>query len=280
MKTGFLLLSLGVFVLVVLFAAGRATWSSRTAEAVAYVSGQAVVPPDSAFAPAMLESLPPPVARYLRAVLRDGAPLAWRGVVRHEGGFRADTASTASWPFRSVQHFTTRPPGFVWDARMRLAPGVDVFVRDALAGGEGSVAARVAAVYPVSDVRDSTDLVAGALLRWLAETAWFPTALLPGQAVTWTAVDDSTARASAAAGPQEVSLDFHFGTDSLVAYVRADARPRLAGAARLPTPWRGTWSEWAWYGDVRVPTRGEVAWELASGPFTYWRGRVVELSSE
>jgi hypothetical protein len=26
-----------------------------------------------------------------------------------------------------------------------------------------------------------------------------------------------------------------------------------------------------------VPTRGEVRWDLADGPFTYWRGTITSL---
>jgi hypothetical protein len=45
------------------------------------------------------------------------------------------------------------------------------------------------------------------------------------------------------------------------------------------TQWRGAFSAYELLGGVRVPTRAEVAWELAEGPFVYFRCRVtgVEL---
>jgi hypothetical protein len=279
-KTGFLLFALFVFVIVALLAAANATWTSRTAEAVAMLEGSALAPPDSVFVPVMLEGLPAPVARYLRAALRDSVPLVRYGVVRQEGTFRGDSAQREAWDFRSVQHFGTRPAGFVWDARAHLGPGVDLFVRDALVWGEGSMLARLAATYPVVSVRGTPELAAASLQRWLAETAWFPTALLPGQAVTWTAVDDSTARATVTEGKTTASLDFHFGADSLVAYVRAGARGRMVGNRSVPTPWRGTWSDWRWRSGVRIPLTGEVEWELSSGPFVYWTGTVTDAVDE
>lgn len=280
MKTALLLFALTVFVIVALLAAANSTWTNRTAEAVVVLEAGAVAPAESLFTPAQLESLPAPVARYLRAVLRDSTPVARRVVVRHEGRFATDTTARSYGPFRSVEHFGTRPPAFVWDARMGLAPGVSVFVRDAFVNGEGAMLARVAGIVPVADMRDSPELDAAALQRWLAETAWFPTALLPGQAVVWEAVDDSTARAWARAGAVLVSLDFHFGADSLVAYVATATRGREVAGVLVPTPWRGDWSEWQWFEGTRIPTRGEVAWWLPDRPRTYWRGTVVDVAGE
>lgn len=280
MRTGFLLLALFAFVVVALLAAADATWKSRTAEYVIRLDSAALQPRDSLFKPAMLEELPAPVARYLRAALRDSVPLLWHAVIRHKGQFRPDPARRDWWTFDSVQHFDARPPGFVWDARMDMAPGVKVFVRDALIGEEGSVLARLAGIFPVAQSRGAGDLGAASLQRWLAETAWFPTALLPGQSVTWTAIDDSTARASTGAGNTTVSLDFHFGADSLVSYIDTDARARLVKGVSVGTPWRGTWTAWDWYEGMRIPTRGEVEWELPAGPFPYWRGTLEGATYE
>src|SRR5207249_11032068 len=86
---------------------------------------------------------------------------------------------------------STDPPGFVWDAAIRVAPFLSVRVRDAYIRGAGSMQGRLAAVVTVVDQRDRPELNAGALQRYLAEAVWFPTALLPGQGVAWQAVDRS-----------------------------------------------------------------------------------------
>jgi len=56
-----------------------------------------------------------------------------------------------------------------------------------------------------------------------------------------------------------------------------DARPRSEGKTMVPTPWAGTYGDYAVVGGVRVPTRGEVRWELPDGPFVYWRGTITSL---
>jgi len=278
MKSAFLVLALLVFAVVVTLAVARAQWRVGTASAVARLSAAAPHTTPAAFAPARLDSLPAPVARYLRAVLRDGAPIARRVVIRHEGGFRADSASGTWSPFRSVQHFTAGTPGFVWDAQVRMAPVLDVYVRDELIGGSGAMRARLAALVPVADAAGSPELASGALHRWLAEAAWFPTALLPSAFLSWVAMDDSTASAVASTSRATVKLTFRFGPDSLLREVWTPERSRDVGGVPVPTPWGANYSDWQWRGDVRVPARGEAAWTLPSGRFAYWRGTLAGVT--
>lgn len=278
MKTGTILFLIFVAVVVTLILAAGATWTSRTAEVVAQINGAGLAPPESLYSTPMVLSLPAPVERYLRASLRVGNPLAWNAAIHQEGVFRADSANRYGLPFRAVEHFVVRPAGFVWDARMRLGAGVSLFVRDSWAGGEAATIARAAGIVPVANAEGSGLLGEAALQRWLAETAWFPTALLPGQSVTWTAIDDSTARATVTADSLSASLVFHFGADSLVSRVSAPARARLVGTALVPTPWHGDWSDWRWIEGQRIPYEGAASWELPTRTYTYWSGRVTSVS--
>lgn len=278
MRTAFLLLAVIVFALVVTLAVAKAQWRMGSVAAVARLNAASPHVGPDAFAPALLDSLPAPVARYLRAVLRDGAPLARHVVIRHAGEFRADTAGGAWAPFRSVQHFTARTPGFVWDAQIRMAPFVDVNVRDELVAGSAAMRGKAAGFVTVVDVAGTPGLAAGALHRWLAEAAWFPTALLPSPFLHWVAVDDSTAAAVASAGETSVSLTFRFGPDSLVRFAETPGRARDVGGVAVPTPWRVTHADWQWRDGVRVPMRGTVEWGLPAGPFAYWRGAITDAT--
>ena len=57
-------------------------------------------------------------------------------------------------------------------------------------------------------------------------------------------------------------------------------RPRVEAGNAL-TMWIGDDRDYEAFDGVRVPTRGEVRWELPEGPFTNWRGTTtsVELRS-
>ena len=255
-------------------AIARVRWQAASAALAARVE-RACGPQPGRFDGAALDALPAPVSRYLRAVLPRGAPRVLRARVSQRGEFLVDPAREGWRPFVATQRFATRPPGFVWDARIRVAPGVAVHVRDAFVDGEGSMRASFMGLRRLAQVEGTPEIAAGALHRYLAEAMLFPTALLPGGGVTWDALDDSHARATLTAGGTTVSLDFHFGKDGLVDGVFTPVRSRDVGGRGVPTPWRGRWWAYEEHGGMRVPTRGEAEWVLPEGPQVYWRGHVA-----
>ena len=226
-----------------------------------------------------LADLPPPVQRYFRLVLREGQPRIQAVQLRQEGQFLTRPESNGWAPFTATHEIVPGAPGFQWDARIRMVPGIAVRVRDAFVGGAGSMYGAVLGVVPVVNMRDTPDIAAAALQRYLAEAVWAPTALLPAAGVTWIAVDDSTARASLTAGRVTATLDFHFGGDGLVASVSTEARGRAVGHAIVPTPWQGRWFQWVERAGMLVPVVGEVEWLLPSGAQPYWRGRVTHYAA-
>jgi hypothetical protein len=164
------------------------------------------------FTRADLATLPAPVARYLMFALSEGqsrietARIDWKGDMRLQ--------PNGPWsPFTAEQHFTAGPPGFVWNARVRMMSLVPVLVRDAYLDGAGRMRGRIGGLFTVVDEGGTPEMAQSALARWLGEAAWFPTAFVPGQGITWHAVDDSTARATLSDGAVRVSAEFHFAAN-------------------------------------------------------------------
>lgn len=222
--------------------------------------------------------LPPPVARYFATVLASGVRPVLRATLRHRGDF---ALKPNEWkPFTSRQLYSTAPRGFVWDAEIAALPLVAIRVRDSYVGGEGATTASLGGVIPIVDSRGGGALGDASLLRYLAEAAWLPTALLPSEGVEWTAIDDSTARATLADGDHRVSMDVHFGAEGGIVRVTAH-RGREVDGRIVPTPWEGRFSdEMLTVDGLRIPSSGEVAWLLPEGRFAYWRGRVTEARYE
>ncbi|QTN21700.1 hypothetical protein HZ992_16130 [Rhizobacter sp. AJA081-3] len=227
-----------------------------------------------------LEGLPAPVQRYFRAVLKDGQPIVTAARVEHTGSFNM-SASGEQWkPFTSVQHVVTRRSGFVWDARIAMLPGLPVHVHDAYVAGEGLLHAAIGGLVTMADLRGGGELARGELMRFFAEAAWYPTALLPSQGVRWEAVDDRSARATLTDGAAPLTLLFRFDADGLMESVRAEARGRMVGQVTTMAPWEGRWSDYRVQDGLRVPFTGEVAWLLPEGRKTYWRGTITTLAYE
>ncbi|WP_412069949.1 DUF6920 family protein [Rubrivirga sp. IMCC43871] len=225
-----------------------------------------------------LYGLPGPVERYLRAALTDGQPIVTGATIRHTGTFNLSEAGERWAPFTSEQWVATRRPGFVWEGRVAVAPGLPVRVHDAYVAGEGRLHASVLGLVSVADLRGGGDLAAGELMRYLAEAVWYPTTLLPGQGVSWLAGDDHSATATLVDGDVSVTLRFTFDARGLVETVEAEARGRTVNGEVVPTPWRGRFWGYEARAGMQVPTDDEVAWLLPDGAKPYWRGHLAAIN--
>ncbi len=276
-----------VVVFVALWAYGAARWSADT-RALNERLDAARMPltPTRYDAARELDGLPPPVRRFFRAVLKDGQPLIAAAAIEHRGMFNLAAEGADQWkPFTSAQRAVMRRPGFVWDGRVSMAPGVVVYVHDAYVAGVGILHPAVMGLISLTDLRGTSaepgGVAQGEFMRYLAEAAWYPTALLPSQGVRWTAVDEHSAQATLSDGAVSAALLFRFDAQTgVIESVRAEARGRTVGKTVVLTPWEGRWSDYAERDGMRVPSRGEVAWLTTDGRRTYWRGEVTALRHE
>lgn len=261
---------------------GRRRWAAQTQALwqqlqAAQVQAAQVPPRVTRYSEHELDGLPPPVQRWLRATLADGAPVITMVDIDHQGQMNLGDGAERWVPFTSRQRVVTQRPGLVWDARVRLLPGLQVHVHDAYVAGQGLLHAAVAGLLTVARQRGGGDIAQGELMRFMAEAAWYPTALLPSQGVRWLPVDEHLARATLSDGELAVTLSFSFDDQGLMTACRADGRGRSVRGRTVPTPWEGRWSDHQWHDGVRVPMAGEVAWLLPEGRRPYWRGRVMRL---
>lgn len=277
-------IGIGVLVVAAIAAAvavyGGVSWNAGTRELRERLAA-ACIPHDTRHVDfAELDELPDPVQRYFRTVLEDGAPIVAEVRVQHRGTFDMGTTAEQWKPFISDQLVYTRRPGFDWDARIAMAPGVSVRVHDAYVAGEGILRAAVLGLFVVADERGTPEMAEGELMRFFAEAAWYPSALLPGQGVRWAAIDARSARATLVDGPTSITLTFRFGEDGTIETVRADSRGRTVDGRVVPTPWQGRFWNYQSRGGIRVPLDGEVAWLLPEGEKPYWRGRITDIAYE
>ncbi|WP_209309493.1 DUF6920 family protein [Haloarcula amylovorans] len=221
--------------------------------------------------------VPEPARRYFETVLDPDQPHIRTARLRQRGEFRLGDNESSWHPLKATQHYTVSPPGFVWDATIRLGPVLPTQVVDSYVGGVPTLAARLLWTVPVADAEPSPELAAGELSRYLAEAVWFPTALLPTNGVQWEPVDDDTARATLTHDGTTVSLDFHFDEANLVDRVVAEDRFRAVGDDFERATWTGHFADYERRDGMLVPISGEVEWNLPSGDLPYWRGRITEF---
>lgn len=259
---------------------GNRRWRSATRQMYEKLSaGRRSVSPTS-YDPAELAGLPEPVKRYFEAALEPGQPLIAAVEVAHVGTFNTGEDRPQWKPFRSRQRVVVQRPGFVWDARIALGSGLAVRVHDAYLAGEGILSASLLGWVTVLNMRSTPALAHGELLRFFAEAAWYPTALLPSQGVHWEPVDETSAQATLMDGGTTVTARFRFNPEGWIESVRAEDRGRAVKNEIVPTPWEGRWWNYETRNGMRLPIEGEVAWMLPDGPKPYWRGSITGLTYE
>ena len=252
----------------------------RSLEAEALDDQQVGQRPPTRYDALELDGLPAPVQRYFRAVLKDGQPIITAVTIDMAGTFNMSPTGEQWKPFTSRQRVVTRRPGFVWDAGISMLPGLTVRVVDSYVAGKGLLHATIEGLFTMADLRGDGDIARGEFMRWFAEVAWYPTALLPSQGVRWEAVDDRSANATIVDGPLTLTLLFRFNDAGLIGSFRAEARGGMVGNKMVMAPWEGNWSNYQTRDGVQVPFTGEVAWMRPEGRRPYFVGTVTSLAFE
>jgi hypothetical protein len=158
-----------------------------------------------------------------------------------------------------------------------MMPGLTARVHDTYIAGEGVLHATLFGLVSLANLRGTPEIAQGELMRFFAEAAFYPTALLPSQGVQWKAIDDLSAKATLIDGATAVTLLFRFDKNGLIESVRAEARGRTVAGVVIPTPWEVRWSAYELRDGMCIPTEGEVAWLLPEEPKPYFRGCVTSL---
>jgi hypothetical protein len=256
---------------------GKYQWQLETARLRdRLTNGKQTINPKT-YDPKELEGLPDPVQRFFRVVLKEGQPIVAAVNLSQQGLFNMSETKAKWSPFTATQFVTTQQPGFDWDARIQMAPGVSAFVHDAYALGAGSLHASLLGLFTVADVRGTPAAAQGELLRFFAEMPWYPTALLPSQGVRWEAIDNTSARATVTDAPTTVSLVFRFNPEGTIETMRAEARYRDKLTAM---PWSGRFWDYSVCDEMLIPLQGEVGWEHPDGIRLYYKGKVTEINFE
>jgi hypothetical protein len=224
-----------------------------------------------------LSSLPKPVQKYFKLVLKDGAPIINRVTLTQHGEFRINLESEEWLNMNAIQNFTNGNRGFVWSATITIFSPVNVKVIDSYINGKGAMKGKVLSLITVIDEREKKELNKAALQRYLAESVWFPTALLPTQGVKWTGIDEKKASATINDSGITVSLVFGFNDKGEIVEVYTSERYREVKGEYILFPWKGEFSNYVEIGDYRIPSRGEVAWILEDGTFPYLRANIKQV---
>lgn len=232
-------------------------------------------PDTEPYHPDDVADLPSPVRWYFETVLQPGQRHVETVRLAQEGEFRLGGADAAWYPCTAEQVYSVSPPRYAWDGRIEMVPLVETRVLDAYVAGEGLLRANLLGAIPVASEGPDPEMNEAELQRYLAETPWFPTALLPAAGVTWAGIDDQTARATLTDGDVTATATFHFDDDGYLGRITANRYRRDEDAT---AQWVGEYRAYEERDGMTIPTRAEVGWRTDERVVPYWRGRISEIT--
>lgn len=214
--------------------------------------------------------LPALVRRYVERVLPAG-PGAGRVVHIEQVGEMVLKPGTRARRFTAREDLAIDRVSFVWRAKFPMVGPISLRVIDSYQEESGLLEVRLGRL-PLQRKR-GPELSRGEAFRYLAELAWAPQAIVANPALEWVEVDERTAEVATRVGTDRIGVRFIFNEDGEISQTVAE-RPRIE-AENAITRWVGEYRDYRDLEGIVVPTRGEVRWELPSGPFTYWRAAIT-----
>jgi hypothetical protein len=179
-----------------------------------------------------------------------------------------------SWmPFTATQTISNQACEFAW--RARTGPFGVISVCDALRDGEPRLAIKALGLIPLARAPRSDALVRGELMRYLAELAWAPDAILCNPSLRWREDGPDALMVGAGSGDRAAEVRLTLDTDGRIEGAFAPDRPRSPAPPVLPTPWRGRFWDYRRHGALWLPFAAEVAWEIDGKPTVYWQGQML-----
>lgn len=213
--------------------------------------------------------LPRPVQKYFRHVLKEGQPYVSYVNLTHTGVFKTD--QNKDWvKIKGEEYFTTEKPGFLWQGNTNLFTATDKYIN-----GKGNLKVSVLSTFTIVDGKGA-NYDHSELLRWLGESVWFPTNLLPSKYLKWLPIDEDSA-----------TLEFDYRGISVSYIVRFNEKGEIAeletkrykDADDLET-WIGRLSAYQLLNDMWIPTAIEALWKLKDGEFPYAKFNLVEIDNQ
>jgi len=223
----------------------------------------------------MVDTLPPVVQKWLQRSRVIGKEII-QTVYLEQTGEMLKTQDGRWMPFKARQWFTTEKPGFIWIADVKAAPGIHLKGRDKYQDGQGHMLIKLLSLFTIANTTGSeTDQ--GAMLRYLAETIWFPSAAV-NDYIHWEQIDAVTAEATMIFSGLTVSGIFKFDKKyDLISFEARRYYDREEGATLENWLIQTDQDGYREFDGIRIPASGSVTWKLKEGDYRWLKLEIGDI---
>jgi len=267
------IIMLAVLLLIIIPFIATAVFSRNVKKEVADFFGSEVENKGEIIQNSDLEGLPSSVQKWLKSSQVVGKEKIRTVRLKQEASMRLK--EDGNWmPVEAEQYFRTDEPGFIWKAKVKMVPLLYFTGRDKYIEGRGNMLIKLLSLIKVAD-SSGKEIDQGTLLRYLAETVWFPTSALNSY-IKWEEVDAGSARATMSYGGVTASGVFTFNEKGEVINFEAERYGEFNGQYRLEK-WSVQMRDHKDFNGIRIPAGGEVIWKLKTGDFSWYQFEIKEI---
>lgn len=215
--------------------------------------------------PEIFNELPKPVKNYFSYALKKDQSYIDYLRLKHDGSFKSSIHG--KWmDIKGEQYFRAQTPGFVWIGKTKMFKAIDSYIDD-----KGKLSVYLFGFLRIANKKGNT-LNQAELLRWLGESVWMPTNLLPDEYITWSAIDDSTAKLSMNYNGTSVYYDVHFNDRGQI--TKLETQRYMEDTKQK---WVGELDNYQRVDGMMLPTNIKASWILDDKKHTYADFYVTEF---
>ena len=231
-------------------------------------------PAAAVFTKEMLDSLPPVVEKWLINAGVVGKEKVHTVRLKQTGEMR--TKPNGKWmPFTATQYFRVDAPAFNWLTTVQMMPLINMNGRDKFENGKGEMLIKLLGLANVVNEKENDKINQSAMMRFLAEMCWFPSAAI-AEYIKWEPVDAASAKATMYYKGVTASGIFQFGRDGLITSFTGD-RWYGSGKAATLEKWFVETNGYAIFHGIQIPGKSEVSWKLNNGDFNWLYLHIIDI---
>ena len=219
----------------------------------------------------MINELPPVVQRWLKRSNISEKEIIQTVHLKQKGEMRIKPEG--DWmKVEAEQYISTNSPGFIWKADVKSS-FLHFSGRDRYENGEGHMLIKLFSLIPVVDAKGK-EIDQGALLRYLGEIIWCPSAALSDY-IKWEEVDSTTAKATMSYEGVTASGIFKFDENGDFVSFEAERYYYRKECSTLER-WVIKANDYRAFEGIRIPVNLSVTWKLERD-FTWYKFEVTEV---
>ncbi|WP_138433203.1 DUF6544 family protein [Winogradskyella algicola] len=221
-----------------------------------------------------LEALPHIVRKWLSTSGVLGREKTETAYLEQRGQMK--TSSEGKWmSFEAKQYFNINNASFVWCTNVKAMPFINLAGRDKLIDGEGAMLIKLASLFPVVNEKENPKINSGAMIRFLSEMCWFPSAAL-SEHISWQEMDNNRAKATLTYKEQSVSGIFSFTEKGDLLSFEAN---RYYGGSTdsKEEKWLIHMEEYKLFNGLKIPNKSKVLWKFEKGDFHWLTVEITDL---